>query len=88
MVDARAWAEDLESDIRHGRFKPVFQKNKHLLSELIDRYIEDTFHQRRSKHFPKTTLMWWKERLGHFRLCDLTRSLIKSTWKELEKKTI
>jgi len=84
LTDARAWAEDLESDIRHCRFKPVFQKNKHLLSELIDKYISDTFHLRKSPQFPKTTLMWWHERLGKYRLCDINRSLIKSTWKQLE----
>ncbi len=85
LTDARIWAEELEADIRNGRFKPTFQGAKRTLGELIERYIVDTFPNRKSKQFPHMVLMWWKERLGHYRLPDVTRPAIRETWKTLEE---
>lgn len=86
MAEARAWAEDLESDIRNGRLKLSKDGAKVTLAELIDRYILETFHKRRSPDFPRTVLEFWKEKLGHYRLSDINKSVVRQIWKSLETK--
>lgn len=84
LTDARAWAKDIESDMRNGRFRAIRPASARTLAELIDRYISETFANRKSKQFPFTVLQWWKAKLGHYRLQDLTKATIKQTWRTLE----
>ncbi len=76
LTDARTWAKDIESDIRHGRHFKVFEAKRHTLAELIDRYSIGPAADK--KDFPQKSrhLHWWKARLGVRLLADITSPLL------------
>jgi integrase len=76
LTDARIWAKDIESDIRHGRHFKTIEAKRHTLAELIDRYRIGPAADK--KDFPQKArqLQWWKARLGSRVLADLTSPVL------------
>lgn len=76
LTDARIWAKDIESDIRHGRHFKTFEAKRHTLAELIDRYMTGPASDK--KDFPQKVrqLQWWKARFGSRLLADLTAPVL------------
>jgi len=74
---AKKWIQDTESAIRDGRHFKTAEAKRHTLGELIDRFILQWL-PKHPKHQAKQTalLTWWKNRLGHLLLSDLTSSVI------------
>ena len=82
-TDALRWKQSLETDIRHGRHFPSQESKKRTVSDLIQRFIQDTFSQRKSKSTPLQTLTWWENQIGHITLDQVTTALIKDHWDTL-----
>ncbi len=85
LTDAREWASQTETDIKRGLYFKTIEAQKHTLAELIDRYIENELHQLKSKaEQNKRTLHlnWWKDKIGAYRLSDITPALL-SKYKDL-----
>lgn len=40
-TDAKLWAQQVESDIRQGKYFKTTESKKHTVGELIDRYMRD-----------------------------------------------
>lgn len=77
LTDAKRWAQDTESAMRDGRYFKNAESKRHLLSELIDRYIADTLPAKpKNASNTKRNLLWWKEQLGFHTLSDITPALI------------
>jgi integrase len=76
-TDAKKWAQDTESAIRHGRYFPSQEARKHLFSELVDRYIDQVLpHKPKMKKQQEGQLNWWKAQLGYYLLSDVSPALI------------
>jgi integrase len=76
-TDAKKWAQDTESAIRHGRYFPSQESRKHTLADLIDRYIAQVLpHKPKMIKQQKSQLIWWKEQLGHYLLAEVSPALI------------
>lgn len=77
LTDARRWAAETESNLRHGRHFALSEASRHTVDDLIARYERDVLPYKRSNgknlrhHF-----LWWKQRIGRARLCDVTPALI------------
>ncbi len=74
---AKKWIQDTESAIRDGRHFKYAEAKKHSLGELIDRFISQwlvKFPKRKAKQ--SLYLNWWKEKLGHLLLSDVTPSIL------------
>lgn len=71
LTDARAWAKDIESDIRHGRHFKTFEAKRHTLAELIERYQTGILPGKKDAAQQTRQLAWWKGRLGARLLSDL-----------------
>lgn len=84
-IDAYAWAQDVQSAMRGGRFIDPRKAEGMNVGELIDAYIDATFHQRRSPQTPRQTLAWWKGRIGDIAIGHVSKQLIKQHWGELER---
>lgn len=74
LSDAKKWAQDIESGIRHNRhFKYA---KKHTVSELIDRYIKEVLPTIPSGVNQMGVLKWWRENLGDNLLFNLSTPII------------
>ncbi|MDD3437264.1 MAG: site-specific integrase [Candidatus Gastranaerophilales bacterium] len=76
-TDAKIWAQQTETEMRQGKYFKTIEAKKHTLADLIERYIKNDLHQRKSdqKKF-ETQLNWWKDKLGSYYLIDITPSLL------------
>ncbi len=74
---AKKWIQDTESSIRDGRHFRIAEAKKHTVKDLIEKFITQWLAQ-----FPHRVvrqaayLGWWKNRLGHLLLADLTPTVI------------
>ena len=87
-TDAKLWVQQTESAMRDGRHFKTAEAKKHILAELVDRYIRDVVPTK-PKNAAATTaqLLWWKKQIGHYLLSDLTPALIAEQRDNLLKGT-
>ncbi|EKD75564.1 MAG: hypothetical protein ACD_44C00097G0004 [uncultured bacterium] len=77
LTDARKWVQQTEAAIREGRHFKTSAAKKHILTEVIERYIKNVLPSKpKSAYTQSTQLAWWKEQLGCYTLADLTPALI------------
>jgi integrase len=78
LSDARKWVQVTEAAIIEGRHFKTAEAKRHTLAELIDRYRADVLPHKRPSTIPdqERQLRWWKARLGHYALADITPALI------------
>lgn len=75
--EAEDWAQEVEREIKLGKFKFDQHKKQHTFVELIERYINSgALEHIRSAKDVKYHLDYWKTRLGDFALVYLTPELI------------
>ena len=74
---AKKWIQDTESAIRDGRHFKTTEAKRHTLGELIDRFVNQWLPKYPKRQDKQTALLtWWKNRLGHHVLSDLTPAVI------------
>lgn len=74
---AKKWIQDTESSIRDGRHFRIAEAKKHTVKDLIDRFISQWLSQFPHRVVRQTAyLAWWKDRLGHLLLSDLTPTVL------------
>ncbi len=83
-TDAKTWISDTESALRAGRHFPAAESRRRTLAELAERYLE-TVQRRRPHAYAKerTTLEWWKAKLGRYALANITPAMIAEKRDEL-----
>ena len=75
-TDARRWAAKIETEIREGRYFGAGRRRT--VGEAIDRYLTDRLSalSRHEQDNRTHQLRWWRERLGHQFLADLTAPIL------------
>lgn len=74
---AKKWIQDTESAIRDGRHSNTAESKRHTVGELIDRFVSQWLPKNPKGQSKQTALLfWWKNRLGHLLLADLTSKVI------------
>jgi hypothetical protein len=58
-TDARAWINDLEADMRHGRHPPQAEAQRHTLSEAIDRFVTEELSKKRRYYVDQRLEVFW-----------------------------
>lgn len=76
LTDAKRWAQQTEAAIREGRHFKTVEAKKHTMAQTIDRYSKEVLAHRENPVNQKTYLKYWKEKLGDYRLSDITPALI------------
>lgn len=76
LTDAKIWVQKTETLIREGRYFTSSEARKRSVAELIDRYIKDVLPGKKDKVSPKRQLGWWKARIGHLMLADVTPAVV------------
>lgn len=89
-TDAKIWAQQVESEMRQGRYIKTHESSKYTLCNAIERYIEDVLPSK-----PKNAsnvaqhLNWWKSVLGEYFLADITPAKISAARDKLaNEKTV
>ena len=77
MTLARDWAQRTEAAIKDGRHFKDKESKKHTLKELADRFLEE-LEDIQFKSLPeyKRIFVWWVNKLGDYKLSDVTPALI------------
>jgi integrase len=78
LTDARQWAQRTESDLRERRYFPGVAAKRHTVTEIVDRYQEIVLPRKRPNTVAvqRSQLRWWRERMGHMLLSDVTPAMI------------
>ena len=84
-TDAATWAAKTESEIREGRYFHHAEARRHTLAEAIDRYTADVLPRKSPtmEVHQLSQFKWWKEKLGHLVLADVTPAVISAARDEL-----
>lgn len=89
LTDARKWAQSAEAAIREGRHFGYQETKRHTVTDLIDRYARDVLRQDSPDvDNRKRQLVWWKGKIGHLTLADITPALIAEHRDKLLKEPI
>ncbi len=75
---AKKWIQDTESSVRDGRHFKTAAAKKHTVGDVIDRFLSQWLATKYPHRILRQSsyLGWWKNRLGHLLLVDLTPSVI------------
>lgn len=76
LTDAKRWAAATETAIREGRHFGTVEARRHTLADLIDRYSRDMLPAKKNGEQQHRQLSWWKARIGHHPLADITPALL------------
>ncbi len=82
--DAKAWARDIESDREMLDHAPDALSRKMTVAKAMDEYLAQ--HSGKDRQNEETRLDWWRDEIGHLKLSQLGRPLIKKYQRKLEKK--
>ena len=82
---AERWEAKTKTEIREDRYFQKAEGEKHTFGEMIDRYLSQRMPRKsaiqQKQQIPQ--LRWWKERLGDYRLVNVTAPLISQARDEL-----
>lgn len=85
-TDAKIWAQNTESAIREGRYFGYATGKRKLMADLIDRYIDEILPLKpKSIVDQKRQLTYWKNRIGHLTIQEVTPSVVTSVRNDLSK---
>ena len=72
--DAKKWALMIEGTVIDGRHFPTLTAKRHTVEDMLNRYRQDVLpHKRHSTTRDQVRqLQWWKGRIGHHTLADIT----------------
>jgi len=76
ITDARKWAAATESAIREGRYFKTVEGKKHTFADLADRYATQVIPRKKHTRMGLNHLVFWKSKLGHYLLSDITPALL------------
>lgn len=84
LTDAKRWAQATEAAMREGRYFKTSESKRHTVGEMIDRYINMVVPTRpKNAENTKRHLDWWKVKIGHTLLSDVTPPMIANLRDEL-----
>jgi integrase len=73
---AERWGKTIEAEMIEGRHFRNVEARRRTLSDAIDRYCGEELPKKRDARTRVIRLRWWKERLGHLKLADITPAIL------------
>lgn len=73
---AERWATTIEAEMIEGKHFRNVEARRRTLGEAIDRYLKSEVTKLRDGSMHKQNLPWWKEKLGHLRLSEITPAIL------------
>lgn len=83
--DAKKWKYDVINALSNGDVTDTAAMRRTLLGDLIDRYIKSELDPSSTNYQTRLgQLHWWKEKLGHHLITNITEDLISRTLEKLQ----
>jgi integrase len=78
LSDARKWVQVAEAAILEGRHFKTAEAKRHTVADLIERYCSDVLPRKAQEtvYGQALQLRWWKPKLGHYALADVTPAIL------------
>ena len=73
---AERWAKTVEAEMIEGKHFRSVEARRRTLGEAIDRYLEHEVPKLRDGSMHRVNLPWWRKKLGHLKLSDITPALL------------
>lgn len=86
LTDAKIWVQQTETAIREGRYFKAREGLKHSLAELLERYVSEILPRKSPRDTNQVRqVRWWKDRLGHLLIANVTPALVSESAEDLSK---
>jgi integrase len=83
-TDADRWSQQTEAAIREGRYFQSAEAKRHTFADLIDRYKKEVLPTKpKSAVDQLRQVEWWRARIGHLVLADVTPAVLSNCKSEL-----
>ena len=77
ITDAKRWEQQTEAAMKEGRYFQAEKNAKIIFSEVIDKYVEEVLVLKPKSYKDQLQqLNYWKEKLGSYKLTEISSSLI------------
>jgi integrase len=73
---AERWAKTVEAEMIEGKHFRSVEARRRTLAEAIDRYLEQVVPKLRDGRMHRQNLPWWRVKLGHLKLAEITSALL------------
>jgi len=84
---AERWATTVEAEMIEGRHFRNTESRRRSVGAAIDRYVAEEVPKKRDGSMFAFTLPWWKERIGHLLLGDVTAAVLVEQRGKLGRET-
>ena len=84
---AERWATTVEAEMIEGRHFRNAESRRRTVGAAIDRYVAEEVPKKRNGSMFAFTLPWWKERIGHLLLGDVTAAVLVEQRGKLGRET-
>jgi len=82
---AERWAKTVEAEMIEGKHFKNLEARRRTLAEAIDRYTEEELPKKRADTMHRYCLPWWRARLGHLKMADITPAAIVDARSQLAR---
>lgn len=76
LAKAKRWGTTVEAEMLEGKHVRSPQAHHKTLADAIDRYLEEEVPKKKNGGMHKAALPWWKTRIGHLKLADITPAVL------------
>lgn len=84
---AERWAKTIEADMIEGKHFRSVEARRRTLADAIDRYLDEVLPQKKDADTRKSRLRWWREKIGHLKLGEVTPAILVEYRNRLGKET-
>jgi integrase len=82
---AERWAKTVEAEMIEGKHFKSVEARRRTLAEAIDRYSDEELPKKRADTMHRYCLPWWRARLGHLKMADITPAAIVDARSQLAR---
>ncbi len=73
---AERWAKTIEAEMIEGKHFRSVEARRRTLAEAIDRYLAEESPRKKDAATRDMRLRWWREKIGHLNLSDVTAAIL------------
>jgi integrase len=84
---AKRWATTIEAEMIEGRAFRNVEARRRSFADAIDRYLEEVVPTKRDARTRRIRLRWWRRRLGHLKLAEVSPAAIIEARSKLARET-
>ena len=82
---AERWETKIKAQMIEGRHFRDVEARRRTLADAIDRYTEEELPKKRADTMHRYCLPWWRARLGHLKMADITPAAIVDARSQLSR---